>query len=275
MGDELIVSDKCRFMCVSAYNCVWRFKSSSGRGLEFDALLRNEVNSNGVKRRDFVSVTFYFGSRIPSDLQVFISRSDVVETETWCQSERRIGTRRDSIIEITPTLHSIKILPVGIHMSQIESIKSSNETTKKFKVFSNGAAFGGLSRLKRVSGFGTNCESGAKQWEMKVSAYNCVWRFKSSSGKGLEFDALLGNEVNSNAVKRRDFVWVTFYFDRGVDVTVVTLGISNLLRIKLKDLIKILRGLLKSIFTKEHGWLTWWNGNPEWERCGGLAVDVD
>ncbi|GJV75821.1 probable alpha,alpha-trehalose-phosphate synthase [UDP-forming] 11 [Tanacetum coccineum] len=25
----------------------------------------------------------------------------------------------------------------------------------------------------------------------------------------------------------------------------------------------------------EHGWLTRWNGNSEWERCGGLAVDAD
>ncbi|GJV00930.1 thioredoxin-like fold protein [Tanacetum coccineum] len=37
---------------------VWRMKSSSGKGLEFDALLRNfggnELKSNGVKRRDLV-----------------------------------------------------------------------------------------------------------------------------------------------------------------------------------------------------------------------------
>ncbi|GKB65237.1 hypothetical protein Tco_0921423 [Tanacetum coccineum] len=39
---------------------VWRLKSSSGKGLEFDALLRNfggnELKSNGVKRRDLVRV---------------------------------------------------------------------------------------------------------------------------------------------------------------------------------------------------------------------------
>nr|GEW03867.1 DEAD-box ATP-dependent RNA helicase 53, mitochondrial-like [Tanacetum cinerariifolium] len=74
---------------------------------------------------------------LPAFYASFPGMSDVVETETWCQSERRIGTRRDSIIEdhsngeVIPTLHSIKILPVAIHMSQIESVKSSTETTKK------------------------------------------------------------------------------------------------------------------------------------------------
>ncbi|GJY12265.1 hypothetical protein Tco_0381574 [Tanacetum coccineum] len=44
-------------------------------------------------------------------------------------------------------------------------------------------------------------------WECEV-----VWRLKSSSGKGLKFDALVGNfggnGPKSNGVKRRDFVRV-------------------------------------------------------------------
>ncbi|KAK9931966.1 hypothetical protein M0R45_019220 [Rubus argutus] len=48
---------------------------------------------------------------------------------------------------------SIKMLPVGVHMGQLQSVLSLDDTAKKFEVSSNGAAFGGAPEFEGESGF--------------------------------------------------------------------------------------------------------------------------
>ena len=51
----------------------------------------------------FSAVYVLMTQQMSRDFEIFGYRDDVVEIETWCQSEGRIGTRRDWILKDVAT----------------------------------------------------------------------------------------------------------------------------------------------------------------------------